>query len=169
KRPSPADGRQSLLSLTELGRRTFLPLDLRAQKEIGAMLKHLSGSEQRQLITAMHTIERLLGAGAAAESRTPYILRSHQPGDMGWVVHRHGVLYSQEYGWDERFEALVADIVANFIRRFDPKKEHCWIAEQEGEIVGCVFLVKKSKTVAQLRLLLMEPKARGLSIGSRLV
>jgi len=169
KRPSPADGRQSLLSLTELGRRTFLPLDLRAQKEIGAMLKHLSGSEQRQLITAMHTIERLLGAGAAAESRTPYILRSHQPGDMGWVVHRHGVLYAQEYGWDERFEALVAEIVAKFVQNYDPKRERCWIAEKDGEIAGSVFLVQESKTIAKLRLLLVEPSARGLGIGGRLV
>jgi len=103
------------------------------------------------------------------EGKVPYILRSHQPGDMGWIVHRQGVLYSLEYGWDEQFEALVADIVANFICRFDPKREQCWIAEQEGEIVGCVFLVKKSKSVAQLRLLLVEPKARDLGIGSRLV
>jgi len=164
---SQSDGRQVLLRLTERGQKTFAPLNARSREQAGGILSKLSVANQKLLIEAMHTIERMMGT--PVEGKVPYILRSHQPGEMGLIVHRHGVLYSLEYGWDEPFEALVADIVAKFIRSFVPKNEHCWIAEQEGEIVGCVFLVKKSKTVAQLRLLLVEPKARGLGIGSRLV
>ncbi len=101
--------------------------------------------------------------------RVPYRLRRHKPGDLGWIIHRHAVLYAQEYGWDANFEALVADIAAGFIRNYDPKIERCWLAERDGEIIGSVLLVRKSKTVAQLRLLLVEPKARGIGLGARLV
>lgn len=167
KQPSETDGRQSFLSLTEQGQAAFAALNARSHHEIEAMLNQLSPADQNRLVESMQAIEGLLGA--QPERKVPYILRPHQPGDMGWVVHRHGVLYAEEYGWDERFEALVADIVAKFIQNYDPKWERCWIAERDGEIVGSVFLVKQSDTVAKLRLLLVEPKARGLGIGSRLV
>jgi DNA-binding MarR family transcriptional regulator/N-acetylglutamate synthase-like GNAT family acetyltransferase len=163
-----ADRRQSLLTLTAKGRAAFAPLDARSRREIGALMDGMGQAEQAGLVAAMATIERLLGA-RRRQSGSPYLLRPHQPGDMGWIVHRHGALYAQEYGFDERFEALVADIVAKFITHFDPKKERCWIAERDGAIIGSVFLVRKSKTVAKLRLLLVEPSARGLGIGSRLV
>ena len=125
------------------------------------MLGTLPATEQARLVQAMHAIEGILGA--QPERKVPYLLRPHKPGDMGWVVYRHAALYAQEYGWDERFEALVAGIVKTFIERYDPKRERCWIAEKDGEIVGSVFLVKHSKTVAQLRLMLVEPQARGRS------
>lgn len=165
---SETDGRRTLLSLSARGRKAFAPLDERSAEEVGAMLHPLSAPERKVLVEAAQKIERLLGDGGTQEE-TPYLLRTHQPGDMGWVVHRHGVLYSQEYGYDEHFEALVAEIVAKFIRHFDPRRERCWIAEKDGANVGSIFLVKKSKTVAKLRLLLVEPSARGLGIGGRLV
>jgi DNA-binding MarR family transcriptional regulator/N-acetylglutamate synthase-like GNAT family acetyltransferase len=167
RKPSASDRRQNLISLTEKGHKTFAPLNARSQSEVSAILNNLSPENQNRLVKAMQTVHHILDD--APESKAPYILRSHQPGDMGWVVHRHGVLYFEEYGWDERFEALVAGIVADFIKRFDPKKERCWIAEKDGQVVGCVFLVKKSQTVAKLRLLLVEPDARGLGLGKRLV
>jgi DNA-binding MarR family transcriptional regulator/N-acetylglutamate synthase-like GNAT family acetyltransferase len=167
KKPSETDGRQSILSLTEPGQEAFAKLNAASRSEVAAMLNELSPVEQHRLVEAMHVIEELLGA--QPEHKAPYLIRPHQAGDMGWVVHRHGVLYAYEYGWDEQFEALVADIVAKFIQSYDPKRERCWIAEKDGENVGSVFLVKQSKTVAKLRLLLVEPKARGLGIGTRLV
>jgi DNA-binding MarR family transcriptional regulator/N-acetylglutamate synthase-like GNAT family acetyltransferase len=167
KRPSEADGRRRLLRLTERGREAFALLDARSRSEIGAMLGGMSIAGQERLVEAMRAIERLLSF--RPDPAVPYLLRPPQPGDMGWVVHRHGVLYAREYGWDERFEALVAGIVAKFIQQYDPRVERCWIAERDGEVVGCVFLVRESEEVAKLRLLLVEPEARGLGIGSRLV
>lgn len=167
KRRSEADGRRVILQLTERGQKAFARLNAGSHKEIATLLGNLPEAEQLRLVAAMHAIEGLLGA--PPERGAQYLLRPHQPGDMGWVVQRHGVLYAQEYGWDERFEALVAEIVTKFIRRFDPKRERCWIAERDGENVGCVFVVKRSRTVSQLRLLLVEPKARGSGIGGRLV
>jgi DNA-binding MarR family transcriptional regulator/GNAT superfamily N-acetyltransferase len=167
KRTADKDGRQQLLWLTERGQEIFAPLEARSHDQIGAMLEGLSAPDQDRVIESMRTIEGLLVAGP--EPTVPYVLRPHRSGDMGWVVQRHGVLYAQEYGWDETFEALVAAIVAKFVQNYDAKRERCWIAELEGEPVGSVFCVKKSSAVAQLRLLLVEPKARGLGIGTRLV
>jgi DNA-binding MarR family transcriptional regulator/GNAT superfamily N-acetyltransferase len=166
-----ADSRQKPLELTEKGGRAFAPLDERSRAEVGAMLARLAAAEQERLVGAMQTIEELLGAPreAVRAEAVPYLMRSHRPGDMGWVVHRHGALYAQEYGYDAQFEALVAEIAAHFIERFDPKRERCWIAEMDSEIVGSVFVVRKTATVAKLRLLLVEPHARGLGIGARLI
>jgi len=161
------DGRQTLLRLTRKGEQAFTRLNAASTREISALLEPHSTEEQERLIRAMSTIERTLSV--AAEPRVSYILRPPRPGDFGWVVQRHGTLYSQEYGWDEHFEALVAEIVAKFVQHFDAKFERCWIAERNGENVGSVFVVRKSKVVAQLRLLLVEPSARGLGIGARLV
>jgi DNA-binding MarR family transcriptional regulator/GNAT superfamily N-acetyltransferase len=167
RRRSADDGRRSLLSLTRRGQEAFAPIHARSRDDIGALLRGLSDADQARLVEALATVERLLGA--RPEPKAPYLLRPHQPGDMGWVVHRHGVLYAQEYGFDERFEALVATIVAKFIERLDPARERCWIAEKDGRIVGSVFCVTRSPAVAQLRLMLVEPEARGLGIGGRLV
>ena len=167
KTRSPEDGRKSLLSLTEAGRAASTDLDERSAAEVGEMLSGLSEEEQRRLTAAMAAVETLLGG--AADRSEPYILRPHRPGDLGWVVHRHGVLYGEEYGLNEQFEGLVAGVASELIKNFDPKWECSWIAEMDGEIVGTVFLVKVSDTVAKLRLLLIEPKARGLGLGKRLV
>ena len=166
RKASSTDGRQQLLSLTRKGEEAFAPLNVRSRAEISELLGTLAEPEQKRLMDAMHEIEALLGA--RPEPKAPYMLRPHQPGDVGWVIHRHGALYAQEYGWDETFEGMVAEVGAEFIKTFDPKKERCWIAEKDGEIVGSAFLVKKSATVAKIRLVYVEPKARGLGIGARL-
>jgi N-acetylglutamate synthase-like GNAT family acetyltransferase len=138
-----------------------------ARDEIGALIGRLPDSQQQHLVSAMTRIERLLGEPLVNGSA--YVVRHHQPGDMGWAVQRHGALYFEEYGFDMQFEALVASIVAKFVQHYDPESERCWIAELDGEVVGCVFLVRASKTIAKLRLFLVEPEARGLGIGKRLV
>jgi len=164
---SKTDERQRFLSLTAKGRKAFAPLDERSNRDVAAMLEKLSPTERQQLLDAVQTVGRLLGD--KAEPRTPYLLRQHQPGDMGWVVHRQAILYAEEYGWDGTYEALAAEIVAQFIKNYDPKCERCWIAEKDGERVGAVFVAKASDQTAKLRLLHVEPEARGLGIGKRLV
>jgi DNA-binding MarR family transcriptional regulator/GNAT superfamily N-acetyltransferase len=172
---SPADARQSVLTLTAAGRRAFAPMDAHSQAQVGALLTALDEPSQRRLLHATGTIESLLGAPRS--DRAPYLLRPPQPGDIGWVVARHGAIYAHEYGWDLTFEGLVASIAGRFVERFDAKREACWIAERDGQNVGCIFLVqardektdKPDRGVAQLRLLLVEPSARGLGVGARLV
>jgi DNA-binding MarR family transcriptional regulator/GNAT superfamily N-acetyltransferase len=167
KTASPNDRRQSLLSLTVKGRMAYAPLDQGSQNEVAAMIGKLSVADQDRIVAAMDTIESVLGEKPAPD--VPYILRPPRPGDMGWIVGRHGALYGEEYGWDERLEAMCAEIVAAFVRNYDPRRERCWIAEREGENVGSVLLVKDAEEIARLRLLLVERKARGLGIGARLV
>jgi DNA-binding MarR family transcriptional regulator/N-acetylglutamate synthase-like GNAT family acetyltransferase len=169
RKPSPDDGREHIVSLTPRGRKAFAPLELRSQQQVAAMLAPLSGLERSRLAAAMTTIEQVLGPRPGKPGTTAFTLRSLRPGDIGWVTHRHGVLYAEEYGYDERFEALVAEIAGHFVQAFDVQRERCWIAERGGERLGCVFLVSKSPTVAKLRLLLVEPDARGLGLGARLV
>ena len=165
--PSPADARQSLLQLTEAGHQAFAPLQQRSRDEAAALLAPLARPAQQQLTQALATVQRLL-APDASPAQQNIVLRDPQPGDMGWVVQQHGEVYAREYGWDSTFEALVAEIVAGYVRQHQPDGERCWIAEVDGERVGSVFVVRKSKTVAQLRLLILAPQARGLGLGARL-
>ena len=167
-RRDPSDRRHSRLRLTAAGRRALAPLERRAREAIVDLLEPLDVAERTRMIEAMRAIRGTLDSQMALD-RAPVTLREHKPGDIGWIVHRHGALYAAEYGYDERFEALVAGIVARFIEKLDRKRERCWIAERDGEIVGAIFVVAKSKTTAQLRLLFVEPSARGLGLGARLV
>ncbi|SDJ12175.1 bifunctional helix-turn-helix transcriptional regulator/GNAT family N-acetyltransferase [Billgrantia gudaonensis] len=162
--PSPSDRRASQLQLTDHGRATYGPLNEASQREVVAMLEDFSELEQQRLIEAMGQIESLLG-----EADSSYLLRDPRPGDMGWIVHRQAVLYAQEYGWNTEYEALIAEIVAKYLRDFDPRWERCWIAEKQGNVVGSVFVVREDEATAKLRLLYVDPCARGLGIGRRLV
>ena len=170
RRPSHLDARQHLLTLTAKGASEFEKLNVRSNREIEEMLVGLSPAERVQLTSAMASIERLLSPEAYARNE-PFILRPHRVGDMGVVVSQQAVLYAREYGWDERFEALVAKIAGQFIEEFDPAREHCWIAERGGEVVGSAFLVKShdEPDVTKLRMLYVDPRVRGLGIGGRLV
>ena len=172
RQPHPDDARQSLLSLTEAGHAAFAPLQQKSRDEAGGLLAPLSAAERQQVLDAMGTVRRLLDP-ARPSTKTPArpataVLRDPAPGDIGWVVQQHGEIYAREYGWNSEFEALVADIAAQFLRKFQPEWERCWIADLNGERVGAVFLVRKSATTAQLRMLILAPQARGLGLGARL-
>jgi DNA-binding MarR family transcriptional regulator/GNAT superfamily N-acetyltransferase len=167
RKPSKTDRRANELVLTARGRAAFAELDGRSRSEVAALLGGLDDTERARVVSAMTAIEETLQP--ATQKAAGFLLRSHRPGDIGWVVSRHGAIYAQEYGWDISFEALVAEIGAQFLRDFDARREHCWIAEAGGEPVGSIFLVRGSDEVAKLRLLLVEKKARGLGVGRALV
>ena len=162
--PSKEDARRVRLSLSAKGRKAYQQLDARSREEVGSMLDQLPAPQQERLVGALRAVEAVLD-----RKEKPITLREHRPGDIGWVVHAHGRFYAEEYGWDERFEALVAEIAAGFVRNFERKRERCWIAEMDGEPVGSAFVVKETKTTAKLRLLIVDPKARGRGLGKRLV
>jgi DNA-binding MarR family transcriptional regulator/N-acetylglutamate synthase-like GNAT family acetyltransferase len=164
---SDTDARQQRLALTHVGAKAFAPFDQASSDEVVAVLTKLSRADQERLVRAMAAVERLLGSDAETAAR--YVLRGPRSGDYGTIIGRQGALYAEEYGWDETFEALVAEIVASFIKSFDPKRERCWVAERDGEVVGSVFVVQQSSSVAKLRLLYVDASARGLGIGARLV
>jgi DNA-binding MarR family transcriptional regulator/GNAT superfamily N-acetyltransferase len=168
RKPSPTDGRQTIVSLTARGRERYQLLDRHSSDEVSKLLDGLPPGGRGQLLAAMTAIESLLTDAPAPP--VPYIIRPPSPGDIGWVVSRHGALYAEEYGWDETFEGLVAEIAGAFLKGFDPKRERCWITERHGRVVGAVFLVRSpDEDTAKLRLLYVEPSARGLGIGARLV
>jgi len=169
RKTSAKDARQSQLSLTARGRKAFQPAEERSQRDVAAMLSRLDDAGQTKLVAAMRTIEDLLDSERAASPKPPYILRAPRHGDFGWIVSRHAQLYAQEYNWGDPFEGLCAQIVADFVNNYDAKLERCWIAEMNGENVGCVMLVNDAPGVARLRLLLVDPKVRGIGLGQRLV
>jgi len=167
RQQSKTDERLKFISLAPGGRKAFAQLDERSNRQASTMLSDLSPEERAQLLSALDKIRRLLGD--KVEPSSPYLLRQHQPGDLGWIVQRQAILYVREYGWDDTYEALAADIVAQFIKSYDPKRERCWIAEKDSARIGAVLVAKGSEEIAKLRLLHVEPQARGLGIGKRLV
>jgi DNA-binding MarR family transcriptional regulator/N-acetylglutamate synthase-like GNAT family acetyltransferase len=162
---APDDARQAMLHLTEAGRNAFAPLDHASREQVAEMLAHLAPQQMAQLAEAMATVERLM----AQQPGGAVTLRRHRLGDIGWVVHRQTMLYAEEYGWDQGYEILAAEILAGIVRQFDPKWEQSWIAERNEAIVGSVFVVRGSDPVAKLRLLYVEPAARGIGLGRRMV
>lgn len=166
RRQSATDGRQTILTLTPRGGEAYAPLNRRQNAEVAAMLDEIPESEQTRAIAAMRQIETAFSASSAVE---PYIIRTHQPGDIGWVIGKHGEIYAREYGWNITFEAYVAGVTSKFVQEFNPERERCWIAERNGRNAGSVFLFDKGDNVAQLRMLIVDPEARGLGIGHRLV
>jgi DNA-binding MarR family transcriptional regulator/GNAT superfamily N-acetyltransferase len=166
RKPSKTDRRVTELALTAKGRAAFEDLDGRSRSAVAALLGELDATKRAAVVGAMATIEQALEP--APQKPASFLLRSHRPGDIGWIVSRHGAVYAQEYGWDISFEALAAEIGAQFIKSYDASLEHCWIAEIDGEPVGSVFLVEASAQVAKIRLLLVERRARGLGVGRAL-
>jgi DNA-binding MarR family transcriptional regulator/GNAT superfamily N-acetyltransferase len=169
REPSQQDARRRRVRLTDSGRQAYATLDQRSAAEIGALLDALPETDQRRLVAAMDVVSEVLGDRGQQRPPAAYVLREPEPGDLGWIVQRHGALYAQEYGWDESFEALVARVVADFAEHRDPKRERAWIAEVGGAPAGSVLCARRDERTAQLRLLLVEPAARGLGIGARLV
>ena len=169
REPHPRDARQSVLHLTEAGHAVFAPLQQKSREEAAALLETLAPSQRQQLVQAMGTMQSLLDPDAAPPKPQAAILRDPAPGDIGWVVQQHGEIYAREYGWNSKFEALVAGIASEFLLKFQPEWERCWIAELNGERVGAIFVVRKSATVTQLRMLILTPGARGLGLGGKLV
>ncbi|MDQ0070665.1 DNA-binding MarR family transcriptional regulator/GNAT superfamily N-acetyltransferase [Variovorax boronicumulans] len=169
REPHARDARQSVLRLTEAGHAAFAPLQQKSRDEAAALLAPLAPAQQNQLVRAMSTMQSLLDPAAAPAKPQAAILRDPAPGDIGWVVQQHGEIYAREYGWDSSFEALVAQIAGEFLLKFQPEWERCWIAELNGERMGSIFVVRKSASVAQLRLLILSPAARGLGLGGKLV
>jgi len=163
---SRSDGRSVTLSLTPQGAAFFATLNAKTVDRVESLIGDLSAPQKAQLATALDTAQALMAPQA---EKAPIVLRPHRTGDMGWVTERHGVFYGQAYGWAPKIEAVTARICADFLDNFDPERERCWIAERGGERLGSVFMVKESEDVARLRLLLLEPAARGEGLGRRLV
>jgi DNA-binding MarR family transcriptional regulator/GNAT superfamily N-acetyltransferase len=163
---SAADGRRQVIALTDAGRSVIAGLDAQSAAQIRDMLAPVPDKDRRRLLEAMRVITDLLSGPPRPRG---YLLRAPEPGDLGWVVQRNGAVYAEEFGWDSTYEALVARIVADYVEQCDPSGEAAWIAEVDGTRAGCVFCVRENETTARLRLLLVEPWARGLGIGARLV